>query len=112
MNNRIKGKVIRGKQRGRELDFPTANIAFEKKIKSGIYAGLVRIDGRKYKAGIFVGPGGKLLEAHLIGFSGDLYGEEIEVEIGKKLRDVIKFSDNEGLKRQVRKDINEIVRGF
>ena len=50
-----------------------------------------------------------MLEAHLIGFSGDLCGKEIEVEIGEKIREVRKFGNDEELKVQIRKDINSIL---
>ncbi len=105
---KISGKVIRGKGRGRTLGFPTANIMLSGKVESGVYAGAVITSGKKYKAGIFVDSNGKLLEAHLIGFSGDLYGKEIEMEIGEKIRDIIKFDSEEKLKKQIAQDIEYI----
>ena len=110
MNQIISGKVIRGKSKGKELGFPTVNIELTDKIDSGVYAGSVKIGDKDYKAGVFVNNEGTLLEAHIIGFSGDLYGKEIEVEIGKKIREVIKFESDEELKKQIGKDINKIAR--
>ena len=80
MNVIISGKVIKGKGIGKKLGFPTVNIKLIEKIESGVYAGFVRFGNKDYIAGIFVGPDKKLIEAHLIGFSGDLYGKEIVKE--------------------------------
>lgn len=107
---KISGKVVGGKGKGKRLGFPTANILLEKEIESGIYAGSVMANNKKFKAGIFVSPDKKLLEVHLIGFSGDLYDKEIEVEIGKKIREVMKFESDGELKRQIKKDIKIITR--
>lgn len=108
MNTIIYRKVIQGKGKGKKLGFPTVNIELRKKIESGVYAGSVKIGGEKYKAGIFVGKDKKILEAHLIGFSGDLYEKKIEVEIQERIREAKKFGSNEELKRQIKKDIELI----
>ena len=105
---KISGKVIRGKNKGKELGFPTVNIELREKVESGVYAGLVKFDKKHYKAGVFVSPDKTLLEAYIIGFSGDLYEKNVEVEIRKKVRDVIKFKSNEELKQQIAKDIEFI----
>lgn len=104
----IFGKVIRGKSKGKALGFPTVNLELHEKVESGVYAGSVKIGDKDYKAGVFVSPDGKLLEAHIIGFSGDLYGKNIEVEIDLKIRNVIKFENEEELKAQIKKDIERI----
>jgi riboflavin kinase/FMN adenylyltransferase len=108
MNTIISGKAGKGRGKGKKLGFPTVNIELAKKIESGVYAGLVNIGGKKYKAGIFVSPDRKLLEAHIIGFSGDLYGKEIEVRIGEKIREVMKFKNDQELKWKIKKDIEFI----
>jgi riboflavin kinase/FMN adenylyltransferase len=104
----ISGKVIKGKNKGRKLSFPTANIKLKDEIESGVYAGVIDVDGKKYKAGIFVSPDKQILEVHLIGFSGDLYGQEIEIEIGDRIREVMKFRSDKKLKEQIKKDIEYI----
>ena len=108
MNITISGKIIRGKKRGRKLGFPTVNIELNDKIECGVYAGSVKVGAKNYKAGIFVSPDEKLLEVHIIGFSGDLYGKEIEVEIIRRIRDVMKFESEEALKKQIERDIELI----
>ncbi|MDP1845681.1 MAG: riboflavin kinase [Candidatus Moranbacteria bacterium] len=105
---KISGKVIRGKGKGKELGFPTVNIELHKKIESGVYAGKVNYDDKEYKVGIFVNKDSNLLEAHLVGFSGNLYGEDIEIEIRNRIRDVMKFENDEELKRQIKNDIKNI----
>jgi riboflavin kinase / FMN adenylyltransferase len=103
----ISGKVVQGKQKGRTLGFPTANIKIpeNEKIDSGVYAGWTEVDSQKYPAGIFVSPNGNSLEAHILNFSGDLYGKNIVVLLEKKIRDVMKFTSDEELKKQVVKDL-------
>ena len=105
---KISGKVIWGKGKGKTLGFPTANIELREKIESGVYAGHVIADVKEYKAGIFINPKKCLLEAHIIGFSGDLYRQEIEIKIGEKIRNVMKFENDDELKRQIKKNIELI----
>jgi len=105
---KISGEIIRGRGKGRRLGFPTINIILDKKIEGGVYAGIARTGGKKYKTGIFINPDKQLLEAHLIGFCGDLYGREIEIEIGEKVRDVMKFDGDEKLKKQIKRDVDAI----
>lgn len=115
---KITGKVVKGRGKGERLGFPTANIRLNKNIGSGVYKGKAkarewrtndkRMGTKEWLAGIFVGEDKKMLEAHLIDFSGDLYGQEIEVEIGEKIREVMKFNGNEELKEQIKKDIEYV----
>jgi riboflavin kinase / FMN adenylyltransferase len=108
MNIIISGKVIRGKSKGKKIGFPTINIKPKEKIESGVYVGSVRVGDKNYKSGIFVNLDGTLLEAHVIGFSGDLYGKEIEVELVRRIRGVIKFENDDELKKQIKMDIENI----
>ena len=108
MRDIISGTVVRGKKKGGKLGFPTVNILPDKKIGSGVYEGKVIVNSKKYKAGIFVGPDDKLLEAHIVGFGGNLYGKEIEVEVGTKIREVMNFNSDEDLKKQIKEDIEKI----
>ncbi|MFA6106504.1 MAG: riboflavin kinase [Patescibacteria group bacterium] len=108
----VKGIVIKGKGKGAEFGFPTANIFLKEKIESGVYFGRVRFGGADYRAALFILPGGETLEAHILDFSGDLYGKEISVEIGEKMREAIKFKNEEELTGRVKKDISEIRENF
>lgn len=115
----VSGKVVRGQGYGRELGFPTANLdrrsysARKLKIKLGIYAGVVayKLQATSYRlrAAIVIGPvdnrGLPKIEAHLIGFKGDLYGKKINLELVKYIRPFRKFKSEEELKKQIGKDI-------
>lgn len=104
--HKISGIVIKGKQKGRQLGFPTVNLALERGLgmESGVYKGKIEVGSEKYDAAIFVK--NKILEAHILNFSGDLYGKEINVTIGKKLRDIMVFNNDKDLIDQIKKDIN------
>lgn len=104
---KISGIVIKGKQKGRELGFPTVNLALEEDlgVKSGVYAGWVIFVGQRHKSAIFINPECTILEAYIFDFNEDLYGQVIEIEIGKKIREVQKFENEEELKKQIAKDI-------
>ena len=111
---KLSGKVLKGKQLGRTIGSPTANIAL-KRVKSplhGVYA--VRVSG----GGLSSAPGvanvgvrptvndGTLanLEVHLFDFDGDLYGERLSVEFMTKLRDEKKFESLDALKAAIAAD--------
>jgi riboflavin kinase/FMN adenylyltransferase len=106
---KISGVVIKGKQKGRQIGFPTANISLtECKFESGVYVGKTVLDGKEYTAAIFVPDSGDLLEAHILDFEGDLYGEEMEIEIGQKIREVVRFESEKDLISQILKDLFQI----
>ncbi len=108
----IGGRVVRGKQLGRTLGFPTANLRFPKvPALSGIYATWVHGVGERPHASVSsfgtrptVDGVEPLLEAHLFDFDGDLYGRHIEVEFVAKLRDELKFPDLPSLTEQMQRD--------
>ena len=109
----IGGHVVQGKQLGRTLGFPTANLRFGGRTPalSGIYATWVHGVGDRPRASVSslgtrptVDGVEPLLEAHLFDFDGDLYGRRIEVEFVAKLRDELKFSDLPALTAQMHRD--------
>jgi riboflavin kinase/FMN adenylyltransferase len=113
----IKGRVRSGSQIGRQIGYPTANIAVPEDfdIVSGVYAATVKFDGQEYSAianlGVrpTVSDGGmRTLEVHLLGFSGDLYGQELAVELGEFIRLERKFSSTAELAAQIEKDKQQI----
>ncbi len=116
----IVGQVIHGDQRGRTLGFPTANISLLGLASPplGVYGVRVYLDGRHWLGAANIGTRPTvdpmrrmpLLEVHLLDFSGDLYGREIEVEFLFKLRDEHRFSGLEALKAQLAADVTEIRR--
>lgn len=112
----LEGKVVHGAQIGRKIGFPTANINYPKdivKIPFGVYSGLV---GEKHA---MINWGMKptlnntkepVVEVHILGYEGDLYGKVLEVEILKKIRDEKKFNSLEELREQIEKDKSECLK--
>jgi len=109
----IEGMVQKGDQRGRELGYPTANLALGdyQRPKYGIYAVRVTLDdGSEYPGVASLGvrptfePPQELLEAHLFGFDGDLYGRKIEVALHAYIREEKKFDGIEPLIAHMRDD--------
>lgn len=113
----IEAEVVHGRKIGRALGFPTANMSLEgyKDVERGVYSSRVEIDGTLYRAmsnvGIRPSVGGKdlLLETHVIGFSGDLYGRRLRVTLVEKLRDEKRFSSISDLKDQLQRDYQYIA---
>lgn len=104
----VSGVVIEGRQKGRELGYPTANIILTMAIPSGIYAAMTEINGQKYLGAAFINEYMNLFEVHVLDFSGDLYGQELRVELREKIREVEKFADEESLKEQIAADVVKI----
>ncbi|WP_338446722.1 bifunctional riboflavin kinase/FAD synthetase [Pelagerythrobacter marensis] len=110
----IRGVVEHGDKRGREIGYPTANLAIENYLrpKFGIYAvtGRVLATGRTLKGAANIGvrpqfaPPRELLEPHFFDFAGDLYGQEIEVAFHHFLRPEAKFDSIEALVSQMDSD--------
>lgn len=112
----IEAEVIHGKKIGRALGFPTANMSLDGyDIERGVYRSEVAIDGTTYRAmsnvGIRPSVGGKelLLETHVIGFQGDLYGRRLRVRLLEKLRDEKRFASIGELKEQLMRDYDSIA---
>jgi len=113
----VHGVVEHGDARGRTIGFPTANVAVAGDIilpSDGVYAGwYVRAGGAVHPAAINVGRrptfydenGLLLVEAHLIDFDGDLYGERAAVRFAARLRDEQRFSGIDALAAQLRSDV-------
>jgi riboflavin kinase/FMN adenylyltransferase len=109
---RIAGEVIGGDKRGHGLGFPTANIAVPEgfELKHGIYAVRVHAGGSQYHGAAYLGTrpsfdnGDPVIETFLFGFDGDLYGQEIELEVIEFLRGDEKFESPKALIEQMKAD--------
>jgi riboflavin kinase/FMN adenylyltransferase len=112
-----RGVVEHGDHRGRTIGFPTANVAVPGDMMlpgDGVYAGCYeRPDGSVHRAAINIGRrptfydenGLRLLEAHLLDFDGDLYGEPAKVRFTEWLRGEVKFSGIDALVEQLKRDV-------
>ena len=117
---RMEGEVVSGDARGRELGMRTANIAPPPGglvPHAGIYAATARVDGREVPAAVSIGvrptfedDGDLRVEAHLIGWEGDLYGRRLRLTFLQRLRDELKFDSPEALQRQMQDDVAEVER--
>lgn len=108
MNHIISGRVMRGDGYGRKLGFPTINLELEKKeiLPAGVYAGVVILEDKEYRAGIAVDQNNKI-DAHLLGYNGDAYGKKVIFKIDKFLREYKKFNTEEELISQIKKDLDK-----
>lgn len=116
----IRGIVEHGDKRGREIGYPTANLAIDKYLrpKYGVYAvtGRILATGEELKGAANIGirpqfePPKELLEPYFFDFSGDLYGQEIEVAFHHFLRGEAKFESLDDLIAQMEKDCAEARR--
>jgi riboflavin kinase/FMN adenylyltransferase len=115
----ISGRVVEGERLGQQLGFPTANldVAGLALPPNGVYAGLANFRGKAYRAALNIGfrptvaSGSQIVyvEVHMITFSGNLYGDELEVEIGRKLREEKKLASMAELREQIARDIAAVT---
>lgn len=118
----LAGSVVKGDELGRQLGFRTANLHVTGLLvpPNGVYAVHARVRGQSHRAVLNIGfrptvPGRAAqlrVEAHLLGFNGDLYGQEIELSLVGKLRDEQKFPSLDDLKQQIARDIANAQRLF
>lgn len=114
----VSGRVRRGLQLGRQLDMPTANIPIHKRLALplGVYAVIGRCESRSWTGVASLGVRPTLgltqclLETHLFGDPGDLYGRLLEVEFRSFLRPELKFDSLDELKKQMHADAAEARR--
>lgn len=116
----ITGCVAHGFQEGRRIGFPTANIVPESAEKlvpgNGVYATRVSVEGGEWMPAMLnIGTNPTFqrqqttIEAHIIGFEGDIYGRKVRVEFAMKLRDEQRFESVEALQKQLEADKKEVL---
>jgi riboflavin kinase/FMN adenylyltransferase len=118
----LAGPVIKGDGLGRQLGFPTANVDTTGLAlpPHGVYAIHTQVNGQSWRSVLNIGirptlanPHPQLqVEAHLIDFHGDLYGQELELIFVEKLRDEKKFNSTTELREQIARDILEAQMRF
>jgi riboflavin kinase/FMN adenylyltransferase len=109
------GPVIQGRQLGRKLGFPTANIAVTGIVvpPAGVYAAEARVGAKRHRAAVNIGHRPTVqpadpeihVEAHLLDFDGDIVGQDLELTFLKKLREEKKFPSTEALRAQIALDV-------
>ncbi len=114
----LTGRVIHGDERGKQLGYPTANLAMNKEQAipgDGVYVTRTYLGHHAYPSVTNIGKrptfgkGARTVEVYLIGFDGAVYGEEIKVEVVEKLRSEKHFATPEALKEQISRDVQAAV---
>jgi riboflavin kinase/FMN adenylyltransferase len=114
----VRGRVLRGKGRGRQLGFPTANLKPERELilAPGVYAARATWQGGRADAVVNIGirptfgEGEYWVEAYLLDFAGDLYETTLILEFVERIRPEQKFPDVEALRAQVMRDVSTAAR--
>ncbi len=117
---RLQGEVVHGSHRGNTIGFPTANLAIaaDRAIPGdGVYVARARFRGQEGEPqalkGAVVNVGGRptfgdsqrFIEAHILDFDGDLYGQPLELEFLERVRDTKRFQSQEALSQQIQRDL-------
>lgn len=116
----LEAKIVRGENRGASIGFPTANLEVNQELMSpgsGVYAGQIIIKNTPYKCVVNIGTKPTFhedypltVEAHIIDFKEDIYGEEIELFFIDKIRDEKKFLNIDQLVEQIRQDCDQAIK--
>jgi riboflavin kinase/FMN adenylyltransferase len=111
----LQGRVVTGARRGEGLGFPTANLDVDSGRAippDGVYACWAHVNGKAYQSMANIGQcptfGGceRTIEAYIVDYHGDLYGQELKIDIIARLRDEKKFDTVQALKEQVAEDVS------
>ncbi|MCK5130458.1 MAG: bifunctional riboflavin kinase/FAD synthetase [Clostridiales bacterium] len=109
----IEGVVIEGSKLGRDINFPTANIAFDEELcypPFGVYFTITKVDGTWHYSVTNIGNKPTIadsivnIETHILNYDANIYGKKIYVGFMKKLRNQIRFDDIESLQSQILQD--------
>ena len=118
----LSGNVIQGKQLGRELGFPTANLLLDEDVflpTFGVYYGIIDVDTKKFNCIINIGLNPTVdtedsvkIEAHILDFDDDIYQKDIKLFLKNFIRNEKKFNNIDELKNQIMKDIDSVKKYF
>jgi riboflavin kinase/FMN adenylyltransferase len=115
--HRLEGVVVRGERRGRELGFPTANVLHSRYAAvpaHGVYAGWLQLRGERRMAAISIGTKPtfagqeRTVEAYVLDFDGDLYGEHVALDFAAHLREMRRYDGIGPLVSQMHEDVAEV----
>ncbi|PTN07249.1 bifunctional riboflavin kinase/FAD synthetase [Mangrovibacterium marinum] len=117
----LHGTVVEGQKLGRKIQFPTANVQASDPYKlipgHGVYAVFVQVADSRFRGMLNIGTrptvnqnaDNRSIEVHILGFDGNLYGREIELEFVEKIRDEQKFASVDDLRLQLEKDKQTVL---
>ncbi len=118
----LTGTIVKGRQLGRTIGYPTANISIEEDYKlipeNGVYVASAIIDGQLVRGMLNIGTnptvGGtaQTIEVNFFNFDADLYGKKLQVSLHHRLRDEVKFPSVDALKEQLAKDKEDSLAYF
>lgn len=117
----VEGIVIRARQIGRTIGFPTANLDVDKNMvipQKGIYATIAKIDNRVFCGATSIGTNptvngkGLSIETYILDFDEDIYDQRLRIEFVERMRDEIKFDSVEGLKEQLTEDVEYVRKNY
>ena len=116
----VDGTIVEGRRRGREIGFPTANVATENELvpPHGVYATTMTVDGAVHAGMTNIGlrptfgETEPTIETHLLGYGGDLYGKRVRLGFVLRLRDERRFEDVDALRTQIDADQRRAERLF
>lgn len=105
------GTVVHGKEIGRKMNMPTANIKCEGDLPLGVFASVLKVGDKAYKGVTNIGQRPTVddneeitAETYLLSFRGELYGKEVKLCLYKKLRETMKFPSKEALRERIKED--------
>lgn len=117
----LHGTVVEGQKLGRRIQFPTANVQASDPNKlipgHGVYAVFVNTEGKRYRGMLNIGTrptvnqnaDNRSIEVHILGFDGNLYGKELELEFVEKIREEQKFASIDDLRTQLEMDRQTVL---
>lgn len=114
---RLTGTVVKGAGRGRDIGFPTANLADIPELipADGVYAAATVLNGERYPVAVNIGSNPtfdeshRKVECHLPGYNADLYGARLSVDFLQFVRGVVQFGSIEELKAQIDRDVSQVI---
>lgn len=118
---RLDGAVVHGRGKGREIGVPTANLETENELipPSGVYATTLTVDGVDHASVTNIGVrptfgegGPMVVETHVLGEPGDLYGKRVRLGFVQRLREERRFPDVDALVAQIQSDRRQAERLF
>ncbi len=120
MSTFFSSTVVHGKQLGRTIGFPTANLLVDSESvlpAKGVYAARARVLETDYLAMVYIGnkptvdnSGDKVIEVNLLDFEGDIYGQMMQVEIVEFIRGEQRFDSIDLLREQIYRDKENIIK--